>query len=786
MYPLFMIAKNNLKKKKGDVLVLFLLTVLAVLMLYSSISVLSGTGRVLDTAYEKHHTADLFYITNAKNWEKVEEIYTAQEEVAEYEKSECLYVLDTKYRRSHTEEPKEFPFVLGAAEDERKISRLENEQAAHAAYDDIYLPYYLKAAEGYEIDDSIYLSFGEKEYQFRVAGFVEDPNLATPLNISLYSAYISRDRMEDMVEENASLKAARSYCFKVRLKQGERSYDFEEKISPLLTKGVPELAQTVNMGANWEAMQGGVAMMSNISMSIILAFSLLIIVVILVIIRFSIRNFLEANIKNIGILQASGYRARQLRIVSMMEMGLVAAAGIISGLCLGLGGSRLIGSFQGVMLGMSWNQGFDKRAAIFTVAAVFFMIEGVSFFTGRLYHKITVLDALRGGIHTHNFKRNYFPLEKSSLPLSLVLSGKQIFGEKMKSISILFIAAILSFSTCVSFAMVENFAMSTDTIMQLTGVEISDIGITGENLEGVAEEIRTWDEVKSMLLYSTCIVRLESEEGQASITCDIWEEPDKLHNEILLEGRLPKYENEIVLTTNVAERLDVEVGDVIYVEAMGERLDYVVSGIDQKINNMGLKTMMNMEGAERLNGTGRATILYVYTEPGVSYEDMESRMADAYPEYKVMDGASLAEGTIGGLKVAFTAICTLFVAVTVFAVILVEVLLIKSRIVRERRNYGVSKALGYTTGSLCRQTMMGNLPVIEAGSIAGVVLSALLKEPLAVACLSFSGIKECSLTTSFFWSVITVAGILFVAAFVSLLSALRIRKIEPVRMLAEE
>lgn len=96
-----------------------------------------------------------------------------------------------------------------------------------------------------------------------------------------------------------------------------------------------------------------------------------------------------------------------------------------------------------------------------------------------------------------------------------------------------------------------------------------------------------------------------------TLVCDFWKEPEELENEIMLEGRLPKYDNEIVITTSVSERLQAEVGDVVYVEGRGEAKDYIVSGIEQKLNNMGIRAMMNFEGAERLNGQSHVYSLYV-------------------------------------------------------------------------------------------------------------------------------------------------------------------------------
>ncbi len=52
MYVLYFLAKKNLKKKKGDVAVLLILTSLATLLLYTSISALTQTSQVIEAAFE--------------------------------------------------------------------------------------------------------------------------------------------------------------------------------------------------------------------------------------------------------------------------------------------------------------------------------------------------------------------------------------------------------------------------------------------------------------------------------------------------------------------------------------------------------------------------------------------------------------------------------------------------------------------------------------------------------------------------------------------------------------
>lgn len=784
MGSLWFIAKNNMKRKKGDVIVLFFLMALAVLLLYVSISVLTGTEKVIDEAYDAMHTPDWFYMTNIDCEERLTALVADLEEVEEFEVGDGLYVMGGKYRKDLEAEADEYSFLLGTIEEERTIGKIP--VVENPAYDSILLPYYLKYSEGYEIGDFIYLKFFEKEYRFCVAGFVNDPLFANPLNISVYSCYITDACMKDILEEEPALAGYRQRQYKARLLESSDSWKFDEKVSLILTKEIPELADGMNLGMYWSAMRHGVSIMSNIGMGIILLFSVLLLVVAVIIIRFSVQNFVELNLKNIGILKASGYTSRQLRIALLLEMAALALSGSILGLLAGWLGGRFIGSLEGMMLGLSWRFVFAPQAAGISLLVVLGAVCFTAFLSGRVYRKITVLDALRGGVHTHNFKKNYFPLHVCRLPQSLALAGKNILGEKRKNLSVLCIVALQALVTIIGFSLYQNFAMSPEKLVILSGTEVGDAYVTGKNLDEAGSRMEDWKEVEKVLYYNNCSVRLYSGDEQITLTCDIHREPQALNNEMLIEGRLPVYDNEIVLTTVVAQRLSVGVGDVVYAEGGGERKDYMISGVDQKFNNAGIKAMMTWEGAERLSGEVGAVVLYVYLKEGVSFADIQEKMAVEFPDLDVSEGAKMIEQGMATIRFAMQLICLIFVTITVVVVVMVELLLVKSKITKERKNYGIHKALGYTTAQLIGHTLLINMPVILTGAVLGIVLGRGVINPLVSTFLSGFGIKKCEMVIAPVWFLVTVAGIVAVAAISCIVSAAGIRRIEPVKMLSED
>lgn len=190
--------------------------------------------------------------------------------------------------------------------------------------------------------------------------------------------------MEDMLEENTVLQENVGWQHRMRLKEGKSSEEFDESIMAEITEKIPETANTNNMGLNWKTMKMGDSVMPNISMGLILVFSMLLVLVSLIIIRFTIRNFLDMNLKNVGILEACGYTVKQLKLASILEMGMIAAVGILTGIGIGVMGSRVIGQLQGRQMGISWNQGAEPFVLLVTVVGSFVVITGVAGLASRI------------------------------------------------------------------------------------------------------------------------------------------------------------------------------------------------------------------------------------------------------------------------------------------------------------------------------------------------------------------------------------------------------------------
>ena len=62
MYRYFFIAKNNMKKQKGDMITFFLMTFISAFLLFTCLNLLVGTFRVVDTNKEVINGADILIL----------------------------------------------------------------------------------------------------------------------------------------------------------------------------------------------------------------------------------------------------------------------------------------------------------------------------------------------------------------------------------------------------------------------------------------------------------------------------------------------------------------------------------------------------------------------------------------------------------------------------------------------------------------------------------------------------------------------------------------------------
>ena len=783
MYHIFFIAKNNAKKQKGDIITLGVLSLLAAFMLYSGLSVLVGLGGVMDESASVHNTSHVYYWVPEEMAGPLEEELKDTDGVREFDRSRTD-VVNAHYRNKDKGDGEWslFQFYFGTYDEERTINTLGVDTAS-LGKDDILIPYYLKPQ--YSVGDTIEFKLNDDVKGFKVAGYVEDPLFATSINISIYNVYIAEEVLDDLCSGYPEL-IIRGSSLKFR---GDEDADIYGLHNVLWDKYMDYTVRenitnpSAVLEVNWLDMKGGGMFMTEIVMAVFAVFALMIMVIAMIIIGFSIRNFIERNMKNTGILEAAGYRTNELSAAIVIENAVTSLMGALAGVALAALTREALGSVVALVQGLPWNQQYDFGIAAAVVAGIVLLVVTACLVSSRHYRKVSVLECLRGGISNHNFKRNHFSFEDSVTPIPVTLSLKELIGDKRRNIVLALIVAIISISTNLGFAMVESFGKNNDGTMKLAGIEKPSVQVAGSR--SLEDDLRKIDKIEKMSSFIQVEPAIRNQDKNVTVNCDVLEDLSVLENYILIEGRLPENDHEICLTKKAAKQLGVTTGDIVYIEYGGERADFVVSGLDQKINHMGIKGLLTNEGAERFMGKMDEVYFYIWTKEGVSYDEIKAEIGK-YTDASVDDVAKLLTETTSTVSNSMYIICYSILAVTVMIVIFVEILLVRSKIIREYRNYGINKAIGFTSGQLMIQTMVSNIPAILLGVLAGSAVTKPVSSAVMSAALMFFGIEKIEADVPVYGLLITLIGILAVAMITSLICSLSIRNVEPAGLLAEE
>ena len=805
MYKLFFIAKNNMKKQKGDMITFLILSFIAAILIFDCASALLGMGHVLDDRYVEVNGPEVMLVIADKELlsEAADEAFRDNPHLSEYETSVILNST-TEYRNKKNDEFEEYQFFAEAFEEKSKLLSLtfEDEKGnlirpEELSADDVIMPYYIR--DRFAVGDTLELKFDDRSYEFNVAGYSEDPYMCSALNISIFHIYIAKDKLEELAAGGYE-GTGRWLMYKGKVKDGVLGQDFatedlEKEIGDAyktktnaLGKDHPELNVTNYMILNWHTMKSGGQILPMMVMAIFLIFALIILIVAFLIISFSVKNFIQRNMKNTGILEASGYTVKELRRAISVELLLVAGMGSVLGVLIGALTFGGFGNVVGSILGLTWNQPANIPVACFTVVGLLLLVWLVSIRISRTYKKITVLEALRGGLGTHNFKKNHFPFEKTGLPVPVVLSLKETFGNLRRNIAMVLMIGILTVAMLCGFGMLQNFGTDPEKMIEITGATHCNLELYAS--EGLRESIEKVEGVKKVLTFFSLEPTVSFGSKEKAIYTQAIHDPDANFDAVILEGRLPRQENEVMLTGILADDLGAKVGDMVKITFADVTEEYLVTGLNQRMQQMGRTMILTEEGGKKLLPATPRYNYDVYADKDMDFETLKDRVmkaVDGKTEHMAFsDMGKWVNESMGSIMDAMSIICLVFSVVTLLIVIFVEALVIRAKMVREWRGMGISKAMGMTSGGLITQIMLSNIPAILGGVLLGSLLARWVGIWGCKALLSMFGIRKMTFDISFFYVIITAVSIILVALITSGLLGRKVRKLNPVEMITEE
>lgn len=771
----------NLKKKKGSAISLGLLILLAIVFINLGLSISTSVGVFFDRKSEALNGPDFLLMSSMNTYKDEYEAFLQNDDRVDiYEKEEAVYMSQMKAELSGLD----MAAYIFNADIQRTLAKLDPVEALEGE-EGIYLPITLKDY-GYELGGNFNFVYKNKPYTYKVVGFFETPYYGVPYS-NFIKYFLTQDQYQALYEEVGALSV-----LSAKLQDKQMSEAFMQNFidETRYGEGASDIFAIGSYMTSKEMKETATLMMS-MSTSMMAAFGIVLTIVVLIVIRFRVHENIETNMKNIGSLQAMGYTSKDVVSTLVLEFVVIS---VVAG-CIATVASYVVKPLlNGVMTtgsGFVWENSVNPFIDVLAVIIVLGLVVGIALLAARKIHKIPPVVALRNGIQTHHFKKNWLPIDKLRGSIHIRLACKQLMMNMKQNTMMIIVIAIGTFAIGFMSVMYSNFALDYTAIYKMVGLELCDVQIKvtkNTDAEAFAKEIEQTAGVRKTNLSDIFKLKVEGIDTQM-IVSNHFEKMEVLE---VYKGSMPKYDNEIVITGVLADQLGRAIGDEVRVSLSGKEKAYVITGLSQTTNGSGKMGIMHFEGIRRLMPQYQMTLVDVYLEEGtdvkvyinqleatykvasaaISGEQEEVSQENQYAavkrkadekiaklladygidsmEYALMvDGEIVLSGNSTVYKIEkitnfyeflqsqLTTYASMMIGmiasmliVTLLMIGAILSLVIKSMIRGRKEEYGVYKALGYTTFELMNHMSLNFMIVAIIGTVIGCLCTVALTNPI--------------------------------------------------------
>lgn len=607
---------------------------------------------------------------------------------------------------------------------------------------EIYVPAAMKTVYGCKIGSVITVNTKNGEEKFTVKGFVEDPFLGS-MSIGIKQLFISDSDFERLYSENTDDEnAAVSLIFPCRI-----IHIFKAESSSLsVTEFKKELnreCRIVDISLFTQSRESSdeiTTIFTETGTKMLCVFVILLVVIVMIAINHSIVTTIETEYVSLGILKAQGFTENKIRLIYIIQYFCALAIGGVIGIAASFPLTKALGKLFQPITGIMVSTNISVGKCLLVSVGIILICTVYIIIASKKIGRISPVRAISGGAEEIYFDSPAnITIEKK--PLSFFIALRQITSHPKAYIGTALIAALLIFFMITITILAGG--MSANSMIEAFGAlngqaqakpnnnfELSDIAKTESS-------IKNMDENASVVFSSTTYMTIDETE----MCCTVYSRPDILKN--VLKGRAPVYDNEIMITENVSEDIGKKVGDMVTVSYGGGSAEYMITGLYQSVQDLGRCFTMSFEAASQLCDI-TPDIMHITLSDDSLADGTIKMLNENYgdileAELTEQDGYSDSmTGLIDTLMDVITGV--IYSVSAVFALVAVHMVCSKA-FLRERRDSGIYKALGFTSCRLQLCFALRFLIISVIGGALGAVLSAIFSDKLLSLLLKNIGIS---------------------------------------------
>lgn len=776
------LVRRDLRRRPGQTITLAILTLLAATLLNTALALMTDYSGNIDRLTQEWNTPSLTAVAPAGP--------QAQAVVAELENDQRVSVVETipavaaqatvptgddEFSTLLTIIDLDAPFTMGT------VAR--GDHLADAPPDGIWLPDVFQASGDYALGDPITITTSAGERTFHIQGFLSGlyGQGSTP-GLGRLTFGLERTAFEAFADpgfEPVTIIQVRSITPTAGAQAAEEA---TTRVRSEADGGAFKLMAVMDLDLARQATMTS----TNIVVAVLVSLAGIVVLVGAIVTHFVVRGTVDSDLPSIGMLRAAGHTGTgilaSLIAAQVVTVALAAGAGVAASYPL-LG--ALARTFR-VQSGLPWQPSFSLVNCLLTVAVLVSFVVVVTAVAARQLRRLSTVEALRQGAPTHSFTRTRLPLATTAGPLPLLLGVKGTQRHLRHHIMAATTVAVIAFAAVSGHGMVHGLFGDRHRAVEILAGYTTDIAVqlspeaAGDD---VLDTVRATDGVEQAYYFTIVRRTIDDMVIGFTVTPDL----DAVPADPMVSGRMPRHANEIALSWRVAERLGVDRGDTIELDLGNGPASFIVTGLTSTGRFLGLNAYLRTDGYQRLDPGFTHTTIAADVGPGVDragvVDDLSARLGARAGA--VTDHRSSVEAEMGAYMSTVPVISAALTVLIVVMTLLVIGLVVGASLRRTRRDMGVCRALGYTTGQLVNQMQWEHLPMIAAGAALGALIGALTLNRLLGLVVGALGVVLVDLPLDLRGAGLIALGIIALASAATALSYLGIRRVGTAELIKE-
>lgn len=698
------ILKRDLKRKKTMNVILLIFVMLSAMFMASSVNNILAVTSGLDYFFEKADMADYYVIAIDGDGKKMQNSLDNLSSVTDYRREETLYGSGTniEVKGKALNDMNKATLIMSVDNAKLNYFTSNNEKITEVEKGKAYVSGTFASDNNLSVGDKFTLVIGDTEKEFEYMGRAKDALLGSEFMGNLRFILNNEDYEYLCSDKEAISRQGGTYYIDTT--------DISEVESLIGEQG------GVLLSVNNDTIKT-TYIVSMIVAALLLIVSLFLIVISFVVLKHTIGFTIDEEFREIGVMKAIGMKNNSIRALYLTKYFPIAVIGSALGFAFSM-------PFSDMMLNLvSSSMYIDSENSVMISLlcslAVILITLLFCWSSTKKIKKLSPIDAVRNGTTGERFrKKSLMSLRKIKLNSTAFLAANDIVSAPKKYSIVTGVFAMLMLLVMILantantlnsekllflFGCTESdaYVTFTDEVMQATGANVDSQAVLKEtikDIEKTLEDNGMSGKVHIESTYNTTVLTDDLKTSVAFQYCPDTKAGDYTYS----EGVAPENAEEVALSSLVAEKLGVKVGDTITFLIEGEEKECMVTALFQSMNQLGsvgrLHEDFDVSKLDLLN----AFSFQIDFDDEISKVECENRiekLKDIYDTELVYSCAGFVKDSTGAAD-TISMVKNMVLIITLLVVVLIAVLMERSFISAEKSEIALMKAIGFSNKSI--------------------------------------------------------------------------------------